>query len=53
MPRRPIFLVLLLMAVSTACERAATGSSVIEEDRAKAARGAPNTLPALFDEALG
>lgn len=51
MPRRPIFLVLLLMAVSAACERAATGPSIIEEDRARA-RGAPNTLPVLFDEAL-
>ena len=51
MPRRPVFLVLLLMAVSAACERAATGPSAIEEDRARA-RGAPNTLPVLFDEAL-
>ena len=52
MPRRPVFLLLLLMAVSAACERAATGPSVIEEDRGKAARGAPNTLPVLFDEAI-
>ena len=52
MPRQSFLFVLLLLATSAACERAATGPSIIEEDRVGAARGARNTLPALFTEAL-
>jgi hypothetical protein len=52
MPRRPFLFVLALLAASAACDRAATDPSIIEADRLAAARGAPNTLPALFNEAL-
>jgi hypothetical protein len=45
-------LALLLLAASAACERAATDPSVLEADRATPSRGAPNTLPTLFNEAL-
>ena len=41
-----------MVVVAAACDRAATGLSAIEEDGARTVRGAPNTLAALFDEAL-
>lgn len=46
-----MFFLLLLLAALAACDRAAMDPSLLEEHRA-AARGAPNTLPVLFNEAL-
>ncbi len=51
MPKRPFFFALFLLALAAGCERA-TDPSVVEAERAFAVRGAPNTLPVLFEEAL-
>ena len=49
--RRWPFLFALLLPLAAGCERA-TDPSVVEEERIRMPRGAPNTLSVLFEEAL-
>lgn len=51
MRRWPFFLAVLLLAVAAGCERT-IDPSIVEAERALRPRGAPNTLQALFEEAL-
>jgi hypothetical protein len=51
MPGRPLFFILFLLALAAGCERS-TDPAEVEEQRAFVARGTPNTLPVLFEEAL-